>query len=231
MISEIPFPTGVDRDAYRKDGFAVCSPGLEQALLESAADLAARLARRSASDVALLEHRDLRETCPEVAAVATGLRPTAQYLMNGPSVDCRFDEVLALGPLGPGTLWHQDMAFAGRLRTNAVTFWIPLQPVDERNGAMRYVAGSHRHGLLPHQPSGGGRLAVQHLPPGVQTTVPLEVGQCVAHDGYVVHGSHENASPSTRLALAVQFRPRWRDAITWRYTRQLRRQTGGRERV
>jgi len=45
---------------------------------------------------------------------------------------------------------HQDGFYFMITPCNAVTMWLALDEVDEQNGCVRYVRGSHRTGLLPH---------------------------------------------------------------------------------
>ena len=45
---------------------------------------------------------------------------------------------------------HQDGFYFMIAPCNAVTMWLALDEVDEQNGCVRYVRGSHRTGLLPH---------------------------------------------------------------------------------
>ena len=48
------------------------------------------------------------------------------------------------------TLWHQDLwAFQTEAdETDALTVWVPMVPVDEENGCLLVVPGSHRSGEL-----------------------------------------------------------------------------------
>ena len=33
----------------------------------------------------------------------------------------------------------------------ALTFWVPIDPVDKQNGCVRYVRGSHHRGMRHHE--------------------------------------------------------------------------------
>ena len=48
--------------------------------------------------------------------------------------------------------WHQDSGYFGAQSESALipAAWIPLVPVDETNGCLQVVAGSHKIGLLNH---------------------------------------------------------------------------------
>ena len=49
--------------------------------------------------------------------------------------------------------WHQDSGYFGTVSEESLipTAWIPLVPVDETNGCLQVVAGSHRLGVVDHR--------------------------------------------------------------------------------
>ena len=58
-----------------------------------------------------------------------------------------FDKVPQLGKPTPP---HQDGFYFMIEPNEAVTMWLALDEVDDANGCVRYVRGSHRTGLRPH---------------------------------------------------------------------------------
>lgn len=52
--------------------------------------------------------------------------------------------------LGKPTPPHQDCYYFIHNPPQALTFWIPLEDVDEENGCLRYIHGSHKKGMRPH---------------------------------------------------------------------------------
>ncbi len=52
--------------------------------------------------------------------------------------------------IGKPTPPHQDGYYFMLEPNEAVTMWMPLEPVDEQNGCVRYVKGSHVKGMRPH---------------------------------------------------------------------------------
>ena len=52
--------------------------------------------------------------------------------------------------IGKETPAHQDGYYFKLSPNEAVTMWMALEDVDEENGCVRYVKGSHKTGMRPH---------------------------------------------------------------------------------
>ena len=52
--------------------------------------------------------------------------------------------------IGKPTPPHQDNYYFMLKPAEAVTMWLALEDVDAENGCVRYVTGSHHHGVRPH---------------------------------------------------------------------------------
>lgn len=102
---------------------------------------------------------------------------------------------------------HQDAPIFSIEPSHAVTFWMPLVEVDESNGCMHYVPGSHWQDSLPHAESGPRTLAEvgDSLERGV--AVPASPGDVVAHHCHTIHYSSDNKSGENRWALALHYYP------------------------
>jgi phytanoyl-CoA hydroxylase len=107
---------------------------------------------------------------------------------------------------------HQDNYYFNLVPPHVVTVWVALDPADDGNGCLRYVAGSHRRGVRPH-----GRSAVLGFSQGVTDYGPadraaevaahLQPGDAVAHHGNTIHRADPNRSPGRhRRAFAMVFR-------------------------
>jgi phytanoyl-CoA hydroxylase len=103
---------------------------------------------------------------------------------------------------------HQDSAyFLLRNPSDAVTLWLALDDVDEENGAISYVRGSHLHGLRPHVASGvlgfSRSLAdwgeADAAMSAVQRAAP---GDLLMHHGLTIHSAGANNS-ATRYRRAI----------------------------
>lgn len=107
---------------------------------------------------------------------------------------------------------HQDNYYFNLAPPNVVTVWLALDPVDDANGCLRYVAGSHRGGVRPH-----GRSNILGFSQGItdygdtdrlaEMAIHLRPGDAVAHHGNTIHRADPNRSPDRhRRAFAMVFR-------------------------
>ena len=56
--------------------------------------------------------------------------------------------------VGSPVPYHQDNAYFCQRPPDMLTLWIAIDAATVENGPVYYVRGSHRQGLLPHEPSG-----------------------------------------------------------------------------
>jgi ectoine hydroxylase-related dioxygenase (phytanoyl-CoA dioxygenase family) len=114
--------------------------------------------------------------------------------------------------------WHQDAPYWPVIRPSTpVTAWIALDDVDESNGCMWMVPGSHKWGnnidLLQNNAHERFFEIGQGFapPPGAEidhvSVVPWSVrkGEVSFHHSMTWHGSHENRSDRPRRAIALHF--------------------------
>lgn len=107
---------------------------------------------------------------------------------------------------------HQDNYYFNLNPPHVATIWLALDDLDEENGCLRYVAGSHLLELRPH-----GRSDVLGFSQGIsdygaedeeaERAVSLESGDAVVHHGNTIHRADPNRSDRReRRALAMVFR-------------------------
>jgi phytanoyl-CoA hydroxylase len=107
---------------------------------------------------------------------------------------------------------HQDNYYFCLRPPNVVTLWLALDAVDEENGCLRYVAGSHRRGIRPHNATsvlGFSQGLVDYGPDDAagEVAVHLAPGDLLAHHGETIHRAEPNRSPTRdRRAFAMVFR-------------------------
>lgn len=107
---------------------------------------------------------------------------------------------------------HQDNYYFCLRPPHVVTLWMALDPVDEENGCLRYVRGSHRDGIRPHGRSqvlgfSQGLLDYQERDREREVAVHLEPGDVVAHHGNTIHRAEANRSLTrNRRAFALVYK-------------------------
>jgi hypothetical protein len=103
-------------------------------------------------------------------------------------------------PHSPGTVpWHQDAYYWPLSPCNTVTVWVAFDDVDEANGGMKLIPGSHLGGLMKHgQTSDANATLSLGLADGsafsADTAVQfrLKAGEVSLHDDRAIHGSQAN---------------------------------------
>ncbi|MGH9211826.1 MAG: phytanoyl-CoA dioxygenase family protein [Acidimicrobiales bacterium] len=120
-------------------------------------------------------------------------------------------------PGGREAPWHQDEAYwEPELAYQALGCWLPLHEVTEEMGAMQFVPGSHRGGVLSHRPRDGD-VALHVLEAEADTTgavaCPLPAGGATFHHSRTLHYTAPNTTGRPRLAFPTEFevKPRFLD--------------------
>ena len=109
--------------------------------------------------------------------------------------------------------WHQDLRYWGMAGSDhEVTAWLALSPATERSGCMRFLPGSHRQGLVPHNDtfaddnllSRGQEVAVV-VDEAEAVQAELQPGEMSLHHGRLFHASGPNLSGDRRIGLVMRF--------------------------
>jgi phytanoyl-CoA hydroxylase len=107
--------------------------------------------------------------------------------------------------------WHQDSGYYGAKTAaeHILSIWLPLVDVDEHNGCMQFIPGSHRWGLLPTA-----RDEDRHNIPtedvegrGQVETLRMKVGDAVAFHNLTFHRSLMNSSDTIRWSIDLRYSP------------------------
>jgi len=112
---------------------------------------------------------------------------------------------------GPATPWHQDEAFRNPdYDYEEISIWMPLQPVNEVNGCMMFMPGTHRADVLPHKSPNNdthvhGLECSGGFDPAQAVSCPLPAGGCTIHTGRTLHAAGPNVSGGPRLAYVLNF--------------------------
>ena len=112
--------------------------------------------------------------------------------------------------IGKATPPHQDGYYFMLDPCEAATMWLALEEVDEENGCVRYVRGSHLRGMRPH-----GRTRTLGFSQGVtdygtpqdlahEVAFPAKAGDLLVHNAMTIHRADGNRS-ATRTRQALGF--------------------------
>ena len=97
---------------------------------------------------------------------------------------------------------HQDNYYFCLTPPQVLTMWLALDPVDEENGCLRYLKGSHLLGLRPHHRTktlgfSQGISNYSDVDRAQEIAIPANPGDVLIHHGNTIHRADANRS-STR---------------------------------
>lgn len=105
---------------------------------------------------------------------------------------------------------HQDGFYFMLEPNHALTMWLALDPVDEENGCVRYVGGSHLAGVRPHA-----RTGVLGFSQGItdyaqadrDREAPMHAvpGDLLIHHSLTIHRADANRSNRPRRSLGLVY--------------------------
>ena len=134
----------------------------------------------------------------------------AQDLLNGGVVAKNMQYFNKPPSIGKPTPPHQDGWYFMIEPCAALTMWFALDDVDEENGCVRYLPGSHLEGLRPHQRSTTLGFSQGLVGYPSQDELKREVGphlrsgDLLVHDALTIHRADGNSS-ATRNRRALGF--------------------------
>jgi len=135
----------------------------------------------------------------------------AQELLGEPVIGKNLQFFNKPPGISQATPAHQDGHYFMLQPCHAVTMWMALDLVDEGNGCVRYLRGSHLDGMRPHE-----RTQTLGFSQGIanfgrnetreEVACPAKPGDLLAHHALTVHRADANASPTrTRRSLGFIF--------------------------
>jgi len=139
-----------------------------------------------------------QEFMPQIDALFKNYRPcVGLFLVKEP------------GELPSEVPMHVDPSFVDEHEFTSVNIWCPLINVDEVNGCLDVVPGSHRHDVLlrplnPKNPTG--EHPFHKVTPLLRAKyahrVEMTAGEAVIYNSRLLHGSGPNMSAKRRVAAA-----------------------------
>ncbi len=108
--------------------------------------------------------------------------------------------------------WHQDLTYWGFADADELTCWVALSPATAESGCMRFVPGTHRKEIVPHNDTfradnlltRGQEIAVT-VDEADAVAVALQPGQASIHHGRLFHASGPNTSNDRRIGVAIRY--------------------------
>lgn len=97
---------------------------------------------------------------------------------------------------------HQDWTITDEPAFDSITIWIPLQDVNEQNGAMQVIEGSHRFTTALRAP--GMPAPFSAIEPQVRRdlkTLPMKAGEALIFSHALWHASPPNLSQQSRVVV------------------------------
>ena len=114
--------------------------------------------------------------------------------------------------IGKPTPPHQDNYYFMLHPSAAITMWLALEEVNQANGCVRYVKGSHRQGIRPHGKSGIFGFSQGIVNYGTEedtkneVAIPAQPGDLLIHHAMTIHRADANTHPTrSRKALGLVY--------------------------
>jgi ectoine hydroxylase-related dioxygenase (phytanoyl-CoA dioxygenase family) len=214
-------------DDFDRDGYVALRPLFDAAKM---AEISAELDRYIAEvmptmpvEEVYFENREDRSTLKQMQKLSvyddyfrdlmetSVIRDIASAVMGEPAVPQNLQYFNKPAGIGQPTPPHQDGYYFHLSPCKAVTGWLALEKVDEENGCIHYVRGSHKAGgFRPH-----GRSNVLGFSQGLTdfgtdedkantVALPGDAGTFLMHDAHIIHWAGPNRSP-TRSRRALGF--------------------------
>ncbi len=124
----------------------------------------------------------------------------------GPDLWVRRDTSIIKNPGGEEFPWHQDNGY-NQLLDPYVQFWAALTPMNDANGGVWLVPGSHTKGLMPHHMKSTHAVWAGGVPKGA-FPVEAEAGDVLIFSSYILHRTGPNRTDRDRIAYLVEFMDR-----------------------
>ncbi|MDP6596779.1 MAG: phytanoyl-CoA dioxygenase family protein [Candidatus Poribacteria bacterium] len=116
--------------------------------------------------------------------------------------------------------WHQDSIYYNgnadpdqsvilSEQSQILTVWIPMVEVNEQNGCLQIIPGSHKRGLRPARRDENGRqVPVEDVESWAKVeTVKMEVGDVCVFNNLTFHRSLANKSDEIRWSIDLRYSP------------------------
>ncbi len=122
--------------------------------------------------------------------------------LAGSDIWMRWDQAVIKYPGGEEFPWHQDNGY-NDLNIGHFQFWVSLSRMDERNGGLSLIPGSHLNGVLKHIDLENHRYHKPEVENAL--TIEADVGDVVVFSSLLLHRTSPNISGNERLAYVAEY--------------------------
>ena len=148
-----------------------------------------------------------------LAATASPAGEIAARMMGSNRADFFYDQLFVKEPgTAHPTPWHQDQPYWPVKGWQIASVWIALDRIDRSNGAVEFIAGSHRWGVIyrptPFRKDHAIKFTDSDLVPIPDIDADrskydikwweMEPGDCLVFHAMIVHGAPGNSTPGAR---------------------------------
>jgi ectoine hydroxylase-related dioxygenase (phytanoyl-CoA dioxygenase family) len=148
-----------------------------------------------------------------LAALTSPAGEIAAAVMRSEKVDFFYDQLFVKEPgTAHPTPWHQDKPYWPLTGQQITSVWIALDRIDLGNGAVEFIAGSHRWGInyrpTPFRKGHEAKFTLSDLVeiPDIDAergkydirSWKMEPGDCLVFHAMIVHGAPGNDTPGAR---------------------------------
>lgn len=133
----------------------------------------------------------------------------------GPNIGLWSSHFISKEPFtGRATPWHEDTGYwKGRFdrMDQIVTVWLALDVVDQENGCMAVIPGTHQNGYSEYEPVDGAthsftsQIKSENIDESQAVYFELATNHCSLHDGRIIHGAKANTSPRRRAGYTMRY--------------------------
>ncbi|MEX2591868.1 MAG: phytanoyl-CoA dioxygenase family protein [Anditalea sp.] len=132
----------------------------------------------------------------------------AEKLLGSPVIPKNMQWFNKPPKIGVATPAHQDGFYFMLEPNQALTMWLALDKVDEENGCVRYIPGSHKKKMRPHGESNvlgfsQGIADYNQMDQSHEIPMLLEPGDLMVHHSLTIHRADKNTSGRTRRGLGL----------------------------
>ena len=108
--------------------------------------------------------------------------------------------------------WHQDLTYWQLNDIKEVTCWFAVSSARKKAGCMKFIAGSHKKSIVPHNDTfdennmlSRGQEIVVEVDENQAVYAELDPGQASFHHGLLFHSSGPNLTNDRRIGSAIRY--------------------------